>query len=522
MGKAPSIIAEIPREEIIDAIKSHSEVSLRIKRTNSRGQWATVTRSILMPTSDLLTIDDWLLEQAGGGGYRIEATVPEDPARQVVKPFMIRLEGPERTFGGGASAAADPYAAPPGYPAPPQRPGQPQLAGPPRGADDPRRYMHNTPDELASRGWSEAKRERDEERRARAADKRQFEEQMALMRKSVDDMREAQLKQTQENHERMLEAKIAALGAQQPEKSSIDWGGVAVAMAPVVTALISANSTRAVEMARLAQDREGQSTELLKTVVAGSQNQNPLGNLEGLITLATPFVTQMMANKDPSKMADLMATMSDAMLTQASMGAQIYEQLNQSQGGEPPWMPIVSAVTESAEKMAETMMDRGPSTPTVVAGAPPGAQPATANGQPPPPTEQDKGERMNQIMGGLPPYLHSQEVATIVFHCLDEDDAKLDDIAEAIADVVIESNAPEMLKIASDVSNVGPIFLDLLPLSPAYREKLLGTFLHKATTDATPAASGAPSPASNGARRPSGMLEGDDIPTTARATTTTH
>lgn len=518
-NKPTAISEEIPREEIIEAAKSFAEVRLRIRRNSARGHWATVTGSIMMPTRDLLVIDDWLREQAGGGNYRVDTTDPQDPGRTPVKPFMVRLEGPEKHFTGGPVDEA-PYGSYPAQPVPHFR----NAGGPTLPRNDPaspRNFMSRTPDQIASQGWDDTRRERDEERRARSQERKAHEEEQRKMRAELDLVRQQMAESAREADRRALEAKIEALQHQKPPQ--IDWAPIIVGVAPIVTALISASGARSQEAIAAAAARESQSLELTKTMITSRGNtEGALDQLLKVAPLVTPLITRLLDQKDPSKMADLYATVSDAQMTSASLQAQLFQMLSEGQGGDPPWMPIVTTLGEVAENMAQAMMQEtgarrahpgDPAVPQIVDAAPPGAQPAqpVAAAQPAAgPDEDPRVNAMNQVMATLPQYLQSQEWATIVYHLLGEAESAVHDIAEQILIEITKSGAPQLVAVQSDLTAIQGAFLDGLPLSPAYKQMIVQEMVRQ---HATPASGDG----DNGSRpRPSGMLVGDEIPPEAR------
>lgn len=535
-------IAEIPREAIIEACKSYSDVKLRIRRNSSRGHWATVTGSIMMPTRELLDIDDWLREQAGGGNFRIDTTDPQDASRVVIKPFMVRIEGPERNFNGGQGddpggySGSYPAGAPQHFQSPGGRPSLPRN-DPRNDPANPRNFMARTPDQIASEGWNESRRERDEERRGRHTERKAHEDEQRKMRGEMDRLREQMAETARVADRKALEAKIEAL---QNQKTHIDWAPLVIGVAPIVIAMIEASGKRSAETIAASASREGSSLELTKAMIASQGNSDgALDQLMKLAPLAMPLVTRILDQKDPSKMADLYATVSDAQMTSAALQAQLFQSLNEGQGGEPAWMPIVTTLGQAAEDLAAAMMKQAGS-PEIVSAPPPGAQPAGPGaaaqpaqpGQPPqPPPEGDaRVAAMNQIMDGLPPYLHSQEWANIVYHLIGEVDAVLPDLAEAIMVEVTRSGAEELVAVQNDLTAIQGAFLDRVQavcgplgmrLSPEYQQKVLQEMIRQATSPAQPAATEAPQEApqpngSNGRPRPSGMLVGDEIPPEAR------
>lgn len=533
--KASAAASEIPREEIIEAAKSYNEVSLRIKRNDTRGRWATITASIIMPTIDLLTIDDWLLQHAGGGSYRIETTMPEDPARTVVKPFMVPLEGPQRSFmsppRNGEPAHPPPVGAAP-YHAPSTGPSLDHRYAQQPGVRD---FQARTPDQIATQGWEQSRGEMLEERRGRTRERQQAEERDAALRKELTDLHATIAKQSADNDLRSLEMKIEAMNNNRAKP--IEWAPILVGLAPMVTALIEAGGNRQNAAATVAAAREGQSTDLVKAMIASSEGKS--GGIEQLVALVPvimPLVQSMMDQKDPSKLADLFASMSDSVMSQASMSAQIYQQLNDGQGAEPPWMPIVTALTESAEKIAQGMMDQGPdapprvpgggtAVPTVVSGPPSGAveaQPGSSGAAPAgdPKTDSDPAvARMNEVMAKMPEYLQSQEWAVIVYHLLSESDSVLQDAAAEIIRQIVASAAPELQAVVKDPAALGPAFLELLPVSPEYSKKIMEAVFAAGVAgppERPAVVTPPPAPTANGARGPSGMLVGDEIPGHAR------
>ena len=394
-----------------------------------------------------------------------------------------------------------------------------------------RDYQARTPDQIATQGWEQSRQEMMEEKRGRTRERQQAEERDAALKRELADLKASMAKQDADSNLRSLEMKIEAMNNNRP--ASIDWAPILVGLAPMVTALIEAGGNRQSAAATMAVAREGQSTDLVKAMIASNEGKS--GGIEQLVALVPvimPLVQSLMDQKDPSKLADLFASMSDSVMSQASMSAQIYQQLNDGQGAEPPWMPIVTALTESAEKIAEGMMQQGPDAPprspaaagaavaTVVSAAPseaveaqPGASGAAPAGNP----EDDPAvARMNKVMEQLPKYLQSQPWATIVYHLLSESDSVLPDAAAEIVGQIVASSAPELQAVAKDLAALGPAFLDQLPVSPEYKKKIMEAVATAGADGPLPVVTSASGPASNGARGPSGMLTGDEIPDHAR------
>jgi len=137
---------------------------------------------------------------------------------------------------------------------------------------------------------------------------------------------------------------------------------------------------------------------------------------------------------------------------------------------------------------------------------------------------------MNALMKTLPAYLQSQGWASIVYHLLGEDPERIGQLAEAILIETTSSGAPELVAVMSDLRVIGPAFLELVPISPQYRAAVFQSMVEQTTVDGQTAQeahaqedpTGAappespPAPHGDGRPRPSGMLEGDDIPTGAR------
>lgn len=484
----------------------------------------------------------------------IDAIDPKDPTRMVCAPFMVRIEGPEKSF-----QNEDGNNHPPPIGMSRNEPRQVPTAGPrlaPRTVSDPsrdpRRYMEQTPDAIASRGWDNEHAERRELRGQYDRERREHSLRVEKMREEQVALQAEMAKQRTDSDRRLMEFQIESLKTQQQAAPRTDWVGLAAALAPVAVGMLESSRSRGLESVAAQAAREGQSNDLVKAVLTrGSGMEDVMKNVLAIAPAVAPLVKAWMDNNSPKHESELMMAMSDQAMTQASMSVQMFRELSELQGGDPPWMSIVQEMAGGAERIMEAVVSNrgGPVPPapdgsSVVSAAPAVTPPSPAAG----PAQEVEGEVvdsapegavhaspeavdratevMNQVMPTLPAYLRTDQWASVVYHSLSEDPSKITPIAEEIFVLVQASpTSQELQRFVQDPDVVLAELLTLIPISDEYRGKLHTVFknvvaaeqLEKAPEESSNAAADV-----NGADRPrpSGMLVGDQIPAHARIRST--
>lgn len=528
----PTTIQEIPRELIIEAAKSYPEVRAKVTRRNLKGQWSGVG-TVNFVTSDLLDVDAWLLKEAGGGDYRVACTDPKNPAHAVIPPFMVSLEGAQRPFQQAVPSASNPQHL---------TGSQPSLGGPAHtNANDPRRYMGRTPDEVATQGWNQADRDRQEERRGRADERKRHEAELGTIRADYQRLVEKNAVDKAESERRVFEQQIQGLRDSQNQGPKIDYVGIATALAPVAVALISAGTNRTAALAELQASAASQTNATMQAVITSQSNGgDAFEKILAVVPLLTPFISKMIDSRDPSKLGELYQAMGDQILTQASMNAQIYKDLHPPDEPAPPWLGIVQSLADGVQDFAQGMISdqqrvMGGAPPNPSGGAlseapqgPAATQPSQPTGEPqvvesapsnavPTESTDPQNRRMNESVAALDEAFQTQEFATVVYYLVGPPSDEVVRGASAdLVEIVKERDRDLCRAIVKDPKLMLEHFFDKLPIDDSYKLTLGGRFVEDMSTIVTPAPASDAQP-SNGARpSPSGMLEGDDIPADAR------
>lgn len=394
--EAPKAVEDIPLAEITELTKTYEEVLIRLCRRNERGQVATVYNGIKIRTEDLVKVDDWVREMAGGGRYRCEVKDPTNPARYAMSPFWFSVEGPPRpprwlgapeapmpTNLAGAPAVSN-YQPPPNqtyYPqAPQQQPGG--YAPPPspwaqnlppqeRAGYQPTPYYAARPlavqpelppgathasDALALRQVADLKAELAQ---MRAESKAMTERLSAENDRLKADLAQKERQVEAERHNAQLaalNAKLEALSSRPqevaPKTDLKDYAALAAAVAPVLTAFVSSSSSAS------AKSLEVQAQGLQNLMQATLSQANKTGDLEKLLTtigpLIMPLIGDMMKARSPESQAGLFQAMAENNLNSVAMMAQLIEAFASAGGKEEPWyLPMIKEALGGVVQVAQ-------------------------------------------------------------------------------------------------------------------------------------------------------------------------
>lgn len=405
---APKQVEDIPLDQINDLAKSMEEVSIRLCRRNERGQVATVYNGIKVRTLDLAKIDDWSREMSGGGRYRCEVKDPLDSGRYVMSPFWFSVEGPPRPprFLGspvdftpgqaqGAAAMQSYYQPPQGYQPPqqngygapaaqPQQSASPAYAPPPspwsqgldpsqRGGYQPTPYYAARPlmdrpqiapgattssDEVALRQVADLKGELATMRAESKAMLEKLNTENTRLREQVAERDRAVEAERHRAELSALTARIEAMqqahSRPQPEAASkvTDWAPLAAAVAPVLSAWISSQSSAA------AKSLEVQQAGLQSLMQATLGQASKTSDVEKLITtlgpLVMPLISENMKSRGPEAQAGLFQAMAENNLNSVAMMAQLIEAFASAGGKEEPWyLPMIKEALGGVVQVAQ-------------------------------------------------------------------------------------------------------------------------------------------------------------------------
>ena len=405
---APSIVEDIPLDQINDLAKSVEEVSIRLCRRNERGQVATVYNGIRVRTLDLAKIDDWAREMSGGGRYRCEVKDTLDTNRYVMSPFWFNVEGPPRpprflgspadfTPGqtshaqngasmpqpyyppaqGYGAPAPQPQPAPSAAYAPPPSPWAQGLAPEQRGGYEPQPYYAARPiappahltahlgpgastssDEVALRQVADLKGELGALRAESKAMLAKLGDENARLREQLAERERAVEAERHRAELSALTARIEAMqqiqSRPQPEaKSSVtDWAPLAAAVAPVFGAWISAQSQASAKSLEVQQ----QGLQSLMQATLGQASKT--SDVEKLITtlgpLVMPLISENMKSRGPEAQAGLFQAMAENNLNSVAMMAQLIEAFASAGGKEEPWyLPMIKEALGGVVQVAQ-------------------------------------------------------------------------------------------------------------------------------------------------------------------------
>jgi hypothetical protein len=497
----------LPTEAIIEACKTHAEAKIRIRRQDAKNHWSFVTSNVIMPTIEMLDLEAWVSDRAGGGRFRIDAVSPSDPTVTVVRSFMLTGEGPPKKFSGGEDSG-----------------------GSMNRNDDPQ--STDAVSKLALNARADARRDvehertrREEQERRHKADMDRIQRELETAREQARADREAARQEASRQQIESLRAEMAALRQAPAPRQGMSIAevigavaAVTTALAPIAQAMIGAGTARKSSELQQQQLMMTQQNTML-TAMLNKPPESGMADFLKLLPAIMPFAQKFLEMKDPSKQAQMWGVLGEQMLVQAQLAGDMMRAMGDSQPEQAPWMPMVQQLFGGIERYAQliyqsqtgqpapgTQMQQAESQAEVVHGAPDGAMnaspgaprainPTPASAPPPNATQQEK---IGHVLPQLPPHFHNQEWAEIIWFMLAGDVSNIGGIAEATTDLLIrlrDANAlpPDLAGVFQDPNLIGPSFVYLIPMEPSFRDRVF-----KATVAVLRAPAGAPPPPGNG------------------------
>ena len=369
------VLDECPRELIIEAAKSYAEVMVNIRRRQPTYQYGSCGPHRLFQTLDLLSIDDFIRDNFGGGRFQIDTYYPQDRSVIPVPSWHAFLEGPPKA-GGVKSTTLPGTLAANGFPAPQglMPPGAPAAF-----------FMHSgqegsmPSDQVAMDALQHTRQElmeartlREKERAEAAERERKRDEEMLALRKEMLEERRREAEERAKADVARLERLITEMRAAPPpapKRDILDYVPMVTALVPVFTAFISASRDQAARMA------EAQTASMTATVNAlakpdnSKPGQSPWALLIPALPAVMPFFMKLMEERSPSKIAELVGTMGESNMTMLSLVGQLVQQ---AMGSQPdnPWMPVIQQAIENMTSVAQTMATTAGGKPAHAAAAP--------------------------------------------------------------------------------------------------------------------------------------------------------
>lgn len=415
-----TVLHDIPAELISEAMKSYQRCLVGIKRTNEKGQWATLVSGLEMDTADLLGIDAFCQQHAAGGKFRITTTSTTDRSKAVLPPFYVSVEGPPRPYTGPGkpeppAPPTQAYGGVPGYPPPP--PGWPPR-GPGyfggRGFDngrgiDPKKFQSHTPDEIALMHADDLRTRLSQMQEEWKADRIKWEEEKKRLEEMIATLREDAVKVAAAHREEVWEARFQ-LAQQKPQ--SFDIAGMLTAVVPLATAMMSTSKERdtsaAAQQTKVLESTMG----LLGNALQSNKKEGDgIKHLAAVIPAVLPVIKDMMESRGPKAQVEMLGTMGDQMLTQMSMVSQIMELAAAQQPDQSPMAMLLQELGNGLNQYAQVMMRSAGATQEVPVQAQ--AHPAAPE---PAPRQVEPGDDPDGVWSRLPEYFRTQEWAAIVFH----------------------------------------------------------------------------------------------------------
>lgn len=374
MGR--QVLEEIPWGDIEDVTGKYPKVSMRIQRRNAKGQLQTLTSSAILEAGELVNLEDWLLDFAGGGQYEIEIKDPNGGIQPIIPRFKVPIEAPIRPpkFLGAAAETAE-YAANPYGPSPQQAPMRHQHPSPPwaAGLHPQQQTFYNgrasaarpapgatvASDQLAMRALADHKAET-----AKTISKLEaMVEKLADENKRKDEALAAERERAREERhkselqriEQMLKMQMEAGNKQQPADSGMGkWIEALPALAPVLAAMVTARESSTSKSLEVQQ--QGLTTLMNATLSQANKPDSTSEMLKTFAPLLLPFIKDIMEQKSPAAQAQLFNSMVENNLSQVAMMAQLIEAFA-SQGDEDPWwLPVIKETLGGVVGMTEAYM----------------------------------------------------------------------------------------------------------------------------------------------------------------------
>lgn len=411
-GKVQAV-HETPMAQIKDAMARYPEVLLRLKRQNSKGQWATVASDVRKPTAELASLTSWITQMAGGGKFRIEVYNPADPTSDCgIPPWYEEIEAPPMppvatqeefahgatpgagqrylgrggyqpaySFGGGMAGATGPAGYPQPTPPRPQAPSSPMQptwgAGlPPSqarafyeaqnpgyfgGGLDQRVWggAKHTPDEAFAQVASQRERELQQMRDEHRREKEKLEGLIAQLNATIQSLRDDLSEERRRAEQQMFQMQIEMLKGQQNQRSNLDLNGIAAiaaGVAPIFTGLFQTSAQRQQAQTEASQRFMEMQMGAVNAMMTASLTKKDDGfekTLTMLLPLIQPVLQEWMHARSPQAQAKLIETMSDQQMTFLGMAAQMVQAQIEAEGETPKWYPILQEILGSAINLGQ-------------------------------------------------------------------------------------------------------------------------------------------------------------------------
>jgi len=398
-GRIPAA-AELPIDAIREAAGRFTSVVVKVGRQNAKGQWATITTNVVMQTSELLHIEQWIMDVCGGGRFRVEIRDPQNPLGDFpVPPFFVEIDAPPKPPQmvqealHGSEGYMPPGMAPMHHASSYAYDGRGGVKGPNGGHNAPGSFVAGlTPNQRAH--WERMQAEQraegapplpqapaarhssDEiaytllqkmEQRLDVMQRERDKERVANERAREEDRRRLEQERIQSQQE-FFKAQIEMIKLQsrpvEPPKPAFDVTTIAAlvgAAAPIITAIITSSRDREARILETQTKSQDAQREQMNALMSAMMTRPKDDGVEKILAIALPalmpLVMEFTKQKSPEAQAALLSTMAENQLAMISMFAQFIQEQTKQDGEQPWWFPMIQEGLNGVVQMAGAIVD---------------------------------------------------------------------------------------------------------------------------------------------------------------------
>jgi len=418
----------VPSDKIAEAQTRWENIYVKLFRRVAGGKLSALGPKHMTP-QELAKIEEYLQQLAGGGKFRVEPRNPDNLLEyaEPIPPFEVEIEGHPKPatpaehgvkgISGGISAMEGPQqmnwnpGQPPQAPNPPYEhmPGWMRSMPPSYGhawasqmnpsyalnalGEQPRSNGQPAPaamyasDQIGVQQLNYTREQLTKERTEREQERKEWEKRFELLQSQINDSKEQAREAKLQAERDRLEAKLEAM---QSQKSNIDpqvWIGLATAMAPVLSAMVSSGQAKAATQQEQATkaielQMQGMNTLMSASAKKGSDLDGIVKSVAALAPVLGPVMAKWIENKSPGVQADLYSTLQEGNLTTLTTMAQFLQMMMEANGNDPWWRPMVESAIESVQQVgAQMAVQAGSKNPAVQQQAEQTKKPAMTQGQ---------------------------------------------------------------------------------------------------------------------------------------------
>lgn len=348
----PRTLEEPPVDEIKELIaKGHQEAYLIVKQFGPKGMTSREGRIVAL--SDLLTDELPLVLQReyGGGKFLIDVRDPIERGEVLCTRFNVAVVA-SRSSALEAASALPPLGRTPNNAEQLQGYRFGVATGMPVSGVQSHEVAKYTSDEIAVQRANAVEEELKALRRESEARNKQTQAIIDQLRQQLAEERTRGQQQATDARLEALRNELQALRSQPPPKPALDPSlivGALTALVPVITAFVSNSTSRQQLMLDAQKHASDQQFNMLTTLLTKKPEEN--AGMKAFMEL----LPKLLEARDPSKTADVIASMAESQLSTLHMTAQIMQQVMPE--ADSPGMAIVRQLTEGVmgfvEKAAE-------------------------------------------------------------------------------------------------------------------------------------------------------------------------